>query len=205
MIPGELETRPVGVGHVARAPIPVLEYEGIGRLDASFFYPRLNARLRLSVHLERDMVERRRRHLRAELRLVGRVGELEEGERPAIADTVESVNVGAHLAEELIRLAPGRRQRQADDVLVEAPVPLLVPGHVGRVMQARRQFGELSHDTLLFFLSEAIAELYSVLARQGSPQEPARGELRIVDLVGQIRSEERRVGKECRSRWSPYH
>ena len=22
---------------------------------------------------------------------------------------------------------------------------------------------------------------------------------------GQIRSEERRVGKECRSRWSPYH
>ena len=26
----------------------------------------------------------------------------------------------------------------------------------------------------------------------------------IVDLRG-IRSEERRVGKECRSRWSPYH
>ena len=25
------------------------------------------------------------------------------------------------------------------------------------------------------------------------------------DLVVQIRSEERRVGKECRSRWSPYH
>src|SRR5256885_15221255 len=24
-------------------------------------------------------------------------------------------------------------------------------------------------------------------------------------LCGQIRSEERRVGKECRSRWSPYH
>src|SRR3712207_7630467 len=23
--------------------------------------------------------------------------------------------------------------------------------------------------------------------------------------VGEIRSEERRVGKECRSRWSPYH
>src|SRR2546427_10459919 len=26
-----------------------------------------------------------------------------------------------------------------------------------------------------------------------------------VDLVRQGRSEERRVGKECRSRWSPYH
>ena len=25
------------------------------------------------------------------------------------------------------------------------------------------------------------------------------------DIVEQTRSEERRVGKECRSRWSPYH
>ena len=24
-------------------------------------------------------------------------------------------------------------------------------------------------------------------------------------ITGQTRSEERRVGKECRSRWSPYH
>ena len=27
----------------------------------------------------------------------------------------------------------------------------------------------------------------------------------IVDIVRGMRSEERRVGKECRSRWSPYH
>src|SRR3712207_9139274 len=30
----------------------------------------------------------------------------------------------------------------------------------------------------------------------------------VVDAIGQaigLRSEERRVGKECRSRWSPYH
>src|SRR5574344_2954772 len=26
-----------------------------------------------------------------------------------------------------------------------------------------------------------------------------------VEVNGQVRSEERRVGKECRSRWSPYH
>ena len=25
------------------------------------------------------------------------------------------------------------------------------------------------------------------------------------DWLGELRSEERRVGKECRSRWSPYH
>src|SRR2546426_12269854 len=41
------------------------------------------------------------------------------------------------------------------------------------------------------------------LRRQPGPRS------RLVDhvdrLVGQERSEERRVGKECRSRWSPYH
>ena len=29
--------------------------------------------------------------------------------------------------------------------------------------------------------------------------------LDIVNALGGVRSEERRVGKECRSRWSPYH
>ena len=29
--------------------------------------------------------------------------------------------------------------------------------------------------------------------------------LPITRAVAQLRSEERRVGKECRSRWSPYH
>ena len=28
---------------------------------------------------------------------------------------------------------------------------------------------------------------------------------KAIQLAGQLRSEERRVGKECRSRWSPYH
>src|SRR5260370_39135610 len=35
---------------------------------------------------------------------------------------------------------------------------------------------------------------------------PVLGELvMVVDASPQERSEERRVGKECRSRWSPYH
>ena len=33
--------------------------------------------------------------------------------------------------------------------------------------------------------------------------EPENGTL--ADVVSPKRSEERRVGKECRSRWSPYH
>ena len=41
----------------------------------------------------------------------------------------------------------------------------------------------------------------------------AEGSEGVIDALGQaviindsdVRSEERRVGKECRSRWSPYH
>ena len=31
------------------------------------------------------------------------------------------------------------------------------------------------------------------------------GAKKSIQAMGKIRSEERRVGKECRSRWSPYH
>ena len=40
---------------------------------------------------------------------------------------------------------------------------------------------------------------------------PRRGKLAlgfglmVINKVAGLRSEERRVGKECRSRWSPYH
>src|SRR2546430_8364631 len=35
--------------------------------------------------------------------------------------------------------------------------------------------------------------------------EPPRGTQVTLEIEGRYRSEERRVGKECRSRWSPYH
>jgi len=35
--------------------------------------------------------------------------------------------------------------------------------------------------------------------------ERAKNALSMVELSDRMRSEERRVGKECRSRWSPYH
>ncbi len=49
------------------------------------------------------------------------------------------------------------------------------------------------------FVGEAIQELakYAVNVMQGKDDKSA--------FVSVIRSEERRVGKECRSRWSPYH
>ena len=48
---------------------------------------------------------------------------------------------------------------------------------------------------------------YSLVVRDVTmDSHPAfTGEKRFVDTAGRVRSEERRVGKECRSRWSPYH
>ena len=54
-------------------------------------------------------------------------------------------------------------------------------------------------------LDQALAQL----ARQAGLQLLAAPELvqgrRAPAVEGRLRSEERRVGKECRSRWSPYH
>ena len=38
-----------------------------------------------------------------------------------------------------------------------------------------------------------------------SPYQPAEENLKARQEFQDNRSEERRVGKECRSRWSPYH
>src|SRR5256885_7241352 len=43
------------------------------------------------------------------------------------------------------------------------------------------------------------------LALEGGGQLPDVGPAAALDCAPEARSEERRVGKECRSRWSPYH
>ena len=37
------------------------------------------------------------------------------------------------------------------------------------------------------------------------PYQVDENDLSAVHVAASLRSEERRVGKECRSRWSPYH
>src|SRR2546422_1411835 len=51
--------------------------------------------------------------------------------------------------------------------------------------------------------TEAVRE-FKVLQSNFSPEYGESGD-GIVSLTLKSRSEERRVGKECRSRWSPYH
>src|SRR5574341_1380457 len=44
-----------------------------------------------------------------------------------------------------------------------------------------------------------------VILTGGTDGGASRSILKMLEAVGLARSEERRVGKECRSRWSPYH
>ena len=53
-------------------------------------------------------------------------------------------------------------------------------------------------------MSDAVARLNAALeGRYAIERELGEGGMATVYLAD--RSEERRVGKECRSRWSPYH
>ena len=61
--------------------------------------------------------------------------------------------------------------------------------------------------------SESYTPLGVKTPRQGTPDQPlvsivtvTFNAARMVEkAIQSVRSEERRVGKECRSRWSPYH
>ena len=47
---------------------------------------------------------------------------------------------------------------------------------------------------------DGVEKAFADLAARAKPNDSV-----VVLLIGHGRSEERRVGKECRSRWSPYH
>ena len=51
---------------------------------------------------------------------------------------------------------------------------------------------------------EQVAELLGVSRQTISNWENEKSYPDIISVI-KMRSEERRVGKECRSRWSPYH
>ena len=59
---------------------------------------------------------------------------------------------------------------------------------------------DIGDKVLYIFEEEDDAERYAMqLTAEGYP------EMCVIDFRFRVRSEERRVGKECRSRWSPYH
>ena len=58
-------------------------------------------------------------------------------------------------------------------------------------------------------LSDKLQNIFKNLRGKGRLTEAdvktALKEVKLALLEADVRSEERRVGKECRSRWSPYH
>ena len=72
--------------------------------------------------------------------------------------------------------------------------------------RAKRQAGEIRH---LGFSFHDNAQVLDLILRENPDMEFVQLQINYLDWESQEvqaeRSEERRVGKECRSRWSPYH
>ena len=69
---------------------------------------------------------------------------------------------------------------------------IVVAGSVGKT-STKRALGDL------------LVQRYRVRMHEGNHNSEVSVPLAILGIALLTRSEERRVGKECRSRWSPYH
>src|SRR2546430_17693451 len=93
------------------------------------------------------------------------------------------------------------RPRRVAPLLVQLAEPAVGGSQRGALLEragvAGRGDGALVH-------GEGGVTLAGPLVGARQQVQPAYGAAILV-VPGPIRSEERRVGKECRSRWSPYH
>src|SRR2546425_13229759 len=120
----------------------------------------------------------------------------------------------AHLAQprRVHDIAPrgdGHDERGAGRVLARAPLradfaDAEVQARVERVQEAGFPDARLTGEHRLAPAQE-VAQRYETLRLSDRGPEHLVARRTIPSLQGVERSEERRVGKECRSRWSPYH
>ena len=62
------------------------------------------------------------------------------------------------------------------------------------------------HDVEVYICEQELDEIRRVIARPKFDKLiSTETRYYFFEMVYDVRSEERRVGKECRSRWSPYH
>src|SRR2546422_8402591 len=96
-------------------------------------------------------------------------------------------------------LVPTRGEVVVDGVVTTAWDAIRLRRHIGYVIQ---EGGLFPH----FTVAENVRLVPSLEGWERSRvQERVDSLLRLMSLDPAERSEERRVGKECRSRWSPYH
>src|SRR3712207_9237724 len=104
---------------------------------------------------------------------------------------------------------PDLRGRAGECALLDGLVSAVRRGE-SRSLVLRGEAG-IGKTALLEYLIESASDLTVVRAvGVESEMELAFASLHqlcapMLERVGGLRSEERRVGKECRSRWSPYH
>ena len=145
-------------------------------------------------------------------------------------DAKEALNEFDALDATVVRLANAARQREIDgrssvfeaikqdehDGLIQALVVWAVcMGWLGWILLAHRRKQQLAHERLRALEAERLAREQLDQAMKTKVQflsmvshelrSPLQAIVSSVDVLNLQRSEERRVGKECRSRWSPYH
>src|SRR5471030_2371116 len=92
----------------------------------------------------------------------------------------------------------------------EPPSPLALPQLLSRVAEEAEVFQQNAPKSLTLETLEqrALMPPSRFQPRIGkAAMEVPKPRLQVREIVSEysVRSEERRVGKECRSRWSPYH
>ena len=72
-------------------------------------------------------------------------------------------------------------------------------------MQNNLLFSLILNISLLVLMATVLTELRPLRLMIKRQERSVYNQLFLGLIFGLLRSEERRVGKECRSRWSPYH
>src|SRR5687767_15951991 len=91
-----------------------------------------------------------------------------------------------------------RSALRSNQTTAEKELPDLRVGEDGARLARHARAAELDHHAEVGRLERALGVLLHHQDRH------ALGAQVLQDVEGLLRSEERRVGKECRSRWSPY-
>src|SRR3712207_9426611 len=77
--------------------------------------------------------------------------------------------------------------------------------HHQRYVACREQAGKEASPTAAIMDSKSVKAAEKGAHRSTRPDSTPARRSRASSTTSSSRSEERRVGKECRSRWSPYH
>src|SRR6266571_9012933 len=85
------------------------------------------------------------------------------------------------------------------------PLPAVIGFHCGPITRNRLYSSDAEHAVLYRVIAEHLEEFPAVHPSRVTPRARVTSALGATEKRPSRRSEERRVGKECRSRWSPYH